>query len=230
METKLGYLLAIGLGLCCHQKTEAQNRHYGGLFPTLDHSGQFSEKWSYHSYNFAAYLPNTPFTGGSGIFYIYTEDGLNYSINDYMTVSSAYVYERQRPIEASARNEHRVHQQLDYTRPVNEKVALQLRLRTDERFLRNAGENRYRFVFRSRLLVGAKYQLSETYYLKAYSEQFFEEVKYNENWSALQFGIELNENNRIETGYLHVGWIYNEANNWLHQHYLQITWVNQLKF
>jgi len=36
--------------------------------------------------------------------------------------------------------------------------------------------------------------------------------------------------NAIEFGYLFVGWINDNQNNWFNQHYLQTTWVIKLNF
>ena len=66
-----------------------------------------------------------------------------------------------------------------------------------------------------------------------YSEAFFntsKSFKFDENWTALQLGIKLNERNSIEAGLLFVGWINNAQNDWLNQYYLQTTWVSQLDF
>ena len=69
----------------------------------------------------------------------------------------------------------------------------------------------------------------------SYTEFFFNttsgaKFQFNENWSAFQLGYKINPKNAIELGYLYVGWIYNDQNDWFNQHYLQVTWVSKFDF
>lgn len=212
-----------------------QDVNYLGFFPTIDHSGVLTEKLSYNSYNFAALKLLGSIEDKSRVFYAYTENGLTYQIFSKLSFSNAYVYERQETFEKNARNEHRLFQQLTYRTPLNPKLELKFRLRFDERFIQNNMTSKFEFSHRLRKLAGLKYDFNQSVYAFLYSEFFFNTTKgagyqFNENWSALQLGVNLNEKNSIEFGYLYVGWIYNQANDWLHQHYLQTTWVNKLNF
>jgi len=211
----------------------SQHRTYFGTFPTIDHSGKLSEKWSYNSYNFAAIKPYTSDQDKSRVFFLYTENGVSYSLSDRWTFTNSYVYERQEPFENIARNEHRLFQQVTYEDTLNASTKTKIRIRFDERFIQDVETRDYNFSHRLRFLLGFSKEISDKLYGFVYSEVFFgtsEAFKFNENWSALQLGYRLNERNSLEFGYLYVGWIYNAQNQWLHQHYMQTTWVNKLNF
>lgn len=210
--------------------THSQNITYLGIFPTIDHSGTLADNWSYNSYNFAAINLNASNDDRARLFYVYTENGIHYQWNDW-TFSNAYVYERQEVFADYARNEHRIFQQITYKKPLKDTWELKFRLRFDERFIQNVATREFNFSHRLRILIGAKYSFNDSWYTFAYTETFFNtssQFQYNENWSALQMGYNFNERNSLEFGYLYVGWIYNAQNNWLHQNYLQLTWVNKL--
>lgn len=225
------FLLTILLGRI--YTSVSQDIHYSGVFPTIDHSGILSEKWSYNSYNFAAIKPYGSTSDKARTLYVYFENGVSYHLTPYLSITNAYVYERQETFEKNARNEHRIFQQITYQSPLTNKWGIKLRARFDERFIQDVVSKEYDFYHRLRALVGLEYILSKKIYVFGYSEYFFDTTKnsrfkFNENWSALQFGYRFNEKNSIEFGYLYVGWIRNALNNWLHQHYLQLTWVNRL--
>ncbi len=211
---------------------KSQNINYSGIFPTLDHSGQLTDNWSYNSYNFAAINLNTSNNDRARFFYVYTENGLHYQLKNW-TFSNLYVYERQEVFANYARNEHRLFQQITYKKPVKDAWELKFRLRFDERFIQNVISREFNFSHRLRFLLGTKYNVNDSWYAFAYTEAFLNtsnKFQYNENWSALQLGYNFNERNSLELGYLYVGWIYNAQNNWLHQNYLQLTWVNKVNF
>ena len=68
-----------------------------------------------------------------------------------------------------------------------------------------------------------------------YSEFFFNTTEgsnnfFEENWSAFQLGIPINDWSSLEVGPLYVGWINNAQKDWLHQFYLQFTWATSLDF
>lgn len=212
----------------------AQNVSIGGIFPTIDHSGELSKRWSYNSYLFAAIKPYRSNEGNARPLYLYGEFGLSYLLADNLWLTGSYVYERQQPFETNARNEHRLFQQITFKLPLN-RFNIKQRLRFDERFIENISTDQFEFSHRLRYLLGATYDLSDEFYLMSYTEFFFNTTsganfQFNENWSAFQLGYKFNKNNSIEFGYLFVGWIYNNQNNWFNQHYLQTTWVNKLNF
>lgn len=212
----------------------AQSISIGGIFPTIDHSGKLSERWSYNSYLFGAIKPYSSSEGNARPLYYYGEFGLSYLLTDNLWLTGSYVYERQEPFESIARNEHRLFQQLTYKLPLN-RFNIKQRLRFDERFIENINTDQFEFSHRLRYLLGATYDLSDEFYLMSYTEFFFNTMagahfQFNENWSALQLGYKINERSSFEFGYLYVGWIYNNQNDWFNQHYFQATWVSKLDF
>lgn len=218
----------------CFKNTQAQNTSVAGIFTTIDHSGELSARFSYNSYLFGTIKPYASLEGPARALYLYAENGLSYQMTNKLSFTNSYVYERQRPFETTARNEHRLFQQLTLKLPFN-KYLLKQRLRFDERFIQNTLTNTTDFSHRLRYLIGASCDLNKNTYLMTYSEFFFNTTRgasfqFNENWSALQIGYHLNRNNTLEFGYLFVGWINDNQNNWFNQHYLQTTWVSKLNF
>lgn len=212
--------------------TIAQNTTTAGFFLTIDHSGELSNRFSYNSYLFGAIKPYSSTEGNARVLYLYAENGLSYKITDKLAFTNSYVYERQQPFETIARNEHRLFQQLTLKLPFN-KFSLKQRLRFDERFIQNTQTNSFDFSHRLRYLLGGSYEFNDNWYLITYSELFFNttekaKFQFNENWTALQIGYNINEKNTIEFGYLFVGWLNDGQKNWFNQHYLQITWVSKL--
>lgn len=167
----------------------AQNTSVIGFFPTIDHSGELSNRFSYNSYLFGAIKPYSSSEGAARALYIYTESGLSYKITDKLSFTNSYVYERQQPFENNARNEHRLFQQLTLKLPFN-KFSLKQRIRFDERFIQNNQTNSFDFSHRLRYLLGGNFEFNDKWYLMTYSEFFFNTTKgakfqFNENWSAL---------------------------------------------
>lgn len=216
----------------------SQNINYFGLFPTLDLGGKISDKWGYNVYLFDAIKPYNSTTNQAEdknrSLYIYGEAGLSYNITDKLSITAAYVHERQNPFSSNYRVENRLFQQLTLKLPFG-KTELKQRLRFDERFVQNRTTGETPFTHRLRYLIGIKHPLTNKMYVTAYSEAFFnttqgKSFKFDENWSALQLGFKVNDKNSIEAGLLFVGWINNSKNDWLNQFYLQTTWVSQLNF
>lgn len=228
------WLSLVVTSLMFYFSVSAQNISIGGIFPTIDHSGKISERWSYNSYLFGAIKPYASSEGNARPLYFYGEFGLSYLLIDNLWLTGSYVYERQEPFETIARNEHRLFQQLTYKLPLN-RFNIKQRLRFDERFIENINTDQFEFSHRIRYLLGATYDLNDEFYLMSYTEFFFNTMagahfQFNENWSAFQLGYKINERNTVEFGYLYVGWIYNNQNDWFNQHYLQATWVSKLDF
>ena len=227
-------ILIVVFSIFCVKNILAQNTTIAGFFPTIDHSGALSNCFSYNSYLFGAIKPYSSTEGSSRALYLYAENGLSYKITDKLSFTNSYVYERQQPFETNARNEHRLFQQLTLKLPFN-KFSLKQRLRFDERFIQNIQTNSFDFSHRLRYLLGGSFEFNDNWYLMTYSEFFFNTTKgakfqFNENWTALQIGYNINKKNAIEFGYLFVGWINDNQNNWFNQHYLQTTWVIKLNF
>jgi hypothetical protein len=236
MKMKFMLLLCV---IISNLHLSAQNINYFGLFPTIDHGGKLSNRWSYNVYLFDAIKPYTStensFRDESRSFYIYGEGGISYQLTPKLSITGAYVFERQNPFKDYWRNEHRAFQQLTYKTQVG-KGEGKLRLRFDERFKRLFFEDKASFSHRARALAGYKRKiLNDKYYLMMYSEFFFNTTEgssnfFEENWSACQLGIPINDWSSLEVGPLYVGWINNAQKDWLHQFYLQITWATSLDF
>lgn len=217
----------------------AQNTTYFGLFPTIDHSASISRLFEYNVYLFDAIKPYSTDEGDmrdeARSLYAYGEAGLTVKLGKYLAFTNSYVYERQQPFRDDYRNEHRLFQQLTCNEDVG-RFRFKQRLRFDERFIENRETGKSPFTHRLRLLMGLRYELNEKgTYFTGYTEFFLNTmpgsvVVYNENWSAAQIGFSLNSNNYVECGLLYVGWAINNNPDWLHQNYLQITWVNRLDF
>ncbi len=229
MKTKLLIILSI-LAI----NVNAQNINYVGIFPTIDQSIKYNEKWSSYAYLFTAIKPYNSReinqADKARFLSTYAELGVNYQINSKLSATASYVYQRSEPFETNYTNENRIFQQLTLKLPFN-KFELKQRLRFDERFIQNQLTNQTNFKHRLRYLIGGKYTVTEKYYLTGYVELFFDtkkQFKYSENWSAAQIGYKINKNHSFEFGYLFTGWIRNNNNDWLNQNYLQITWVNQI--
>lgn len=126
---------------------DAQNVTVGGFFPTLDLSQEWSSRFSYNVYLFGAIKPFTTTEGPRRALYLYAENGISFKITDKLTFTNSYVYERQRPFETNARNEHRLFQQLTLKLAFH-KFALKQRLRFDERFIQNHLTNSFDFSHR----------------------------------------------------------------------------------
>lgn len=211
----------------------AQNIRYVGIFPTLDASGVLSEKLGYNVYLFGAVKPyestEKALRDPARLFIGYGEAGISYPLLSNITASLSYVYERQNVFESNYRNENRGFAQLTWSKAYK-KVKPKLRVRYDARFVQNRVTGETPFTNRLRFLGGLSYPLSKHLYFTGYSEFFFNTTSrasadYEENWSAIQLGRKLNTNHAVEFGYLYVGWKLNPQNEWIHQHYLQLTWV-----
>ena len=222
----------------CSSAFSQANLNYAGIFPTIDHSGKLSEKWSYNAYLFAAAKPyghtnQWNLKDKARLLYAYSETGISYNITSKLSATASYVYERQNPFEENYRNENRLFQQLTLKLPLKKEFELKQRLRFDERFIGNRLTGKSEFSHRLRYLIGAKKPLNDSWYVTGYTEFFFGtsgKVQFNENWSALQAGYAFNNIHSVEFGFLYVGWIYNNTNNWFNQYYLQMTWVSNLDF
>ncbi len=229
---------SLALLLATQTPVTGQNVNYVGWFPTLDHSAKLAPRWGYNVYIFDAIKPYNSTvnaeTDEARSLYAYVEAGVTYNLTSRLSATASYVYERQNPFRDDYRIENRLFQQLTLKLPVGKNAELKQRLRFDERFIQNRTTGETPFTHRLRYLIGIKQPFAnDQYYFMGYTEVFFNtsnSFKFDENWTAAQLGIKLNERNSIEAGLLFVGWIYNDQNNWLNQFYLQTTWVNQLDF
>ena len=229
------YILLFSFVFLANLAAQSQNINYYGWFPTIDLSGKLTNRFSYNLYLFDAikFYSNNNNQDKAKSFYLYGEAGLSYNLSSKLSFTAAYVHERQNPFLTNFRSENRFFQQATLKLPIG-KAELKQRLRFDERFIQNRSTGETPFTHRLRYLIGIKRPIvAEKLYFMAYSEAFFNtsnSFQFNENWSAMQLGVHLNRKNSLEMGLLYVGWINNAANDWLHQYYLQTTWVLQLDF
>lgn len=208
----------------------AQNVNSFGLFPTIDHSGDLSEKFSYNVYLFDAITLGDDSNGAlpTGSFYLYGEAGLSYKLTSRWSVTASYVHEGQNPFRDEYRVENRAFQQLTYKHSFP-RLEWKHRLRFDERFIQDRTTGETNFSGRLRYLMGVKWPTDTRAYFMGYVEPFFntsQDFTYEENWSAAQFGYKFNDTHGIEAGLLLVNW--KMPYGWLNQWYFQATWVSHI--
>ena len=209
--------------------------NYAGFFPTLDHTGNISKKFSYGVYAFGAFpFINMQYRGNVPAFLLfYTETSLTYKINKNFSFTTAYVYQKESPIYQYFINENRMHFQVQHTGKIKF-TEFKQRIRSDNRFLKAWNENSSTYAHRIRYLTGFKFPMSKKssdLYCSTYTEMFFntpskKEFVFAENWTSLAFGFKLNDINSIEVGPLFITW--KNQNIWWNQYYLQATWVSKL--
>jgi hypothetical protein len=208
----------------------AQNLHYGGVFPTIDHSGDLTSKLGYGLYYFAA-LPladlEDPEIGRDANFLLfYSEQSLSYSFNKHFSLTGSYVYQRANVLESYYVNENRFYVQAKYKHSLS-KLNLAHRLRFDGRFIQAPYSHTTTYTHRARYLIGLDVPIKtkkENLYFTAYEELFFSTVSgadpvYEENWAYAALGIKLNEKNKIEPGILYIRWSIGKP-YWFDQYYL----------
>lgn len=220
------------VAMLLHAVAIGQDASLSGLFPTIDHSGDLSKRWSYDLYLFDALKTGDDGTEGasipSGSFYAYAELGGTYKLAERWYGTAAYVHEQQFPFESTARIEHRLFQQITFKGP-RERWDAKLRLRFDERWIRAHDADASIFSSRLRLLGGLKWPNDSRAYFTGYFEGFLTttgDLSYDETWATAQGGYKLGEHNAIEAGLLYIDW--RMPYGWLHQYYLQVTWVSRL--
>ena len=217
--------------------TNAQNINVGGVFPTIDHSGNITSKLNYSLYYFGAFpLVNfdKPDISKDSYFHLfYSEQAISYKLTDKFSVTGSYVYQRANAVYDNYVNENRFYVQAKYKHTVK-KINLTHRLRFDGRFIHNRFTNETPFTHRVRYLIGLDVPIKEKLYFTTYEEVFFNTSQnagtvYDENWAYAALGKKLNENNKLEAGILYVTWNIGK-NNWFNQYYFQLTWINSINF
>lgn len=214
---------------------KAQNINVGGVFPTIDHSGELTSKLEYGLYYFAA-LPlfnfnQTEFDPHFNL--LYAEQALTYKKSERLSFTASYVYQRSDVVYDNYANENRLYLQAKYKHAIK-KVNVTHRLRVDGRFIHNRTTDKTPFTHRARYLIGMDVPINTSLYFTAYEEGFFNTFKnasavYAENWAYAALGKKLNTKNKIEVGVLYITW--NLApKSWFNQYYLQLTWINHLDF
>jgi hypothetical protein len=219
-------------GLMIGLTSNAQNAATYGLFPTIDHSADLSARWSYNIYLFDAIKTgddgSANATVPNGNFYAYAELGGTYKLAKRWYATASYVHERQSPFEPNERIENRLFQQITFKGPQG-RFDAKLRLRFDERWIRTYDADASTFSSRLRLLGGLTWPNDKRTYLTGYFEGFLTtsgDLSYDETWATMQAGLKLGEHNAIEAGLLYIDW--RMPYGWMHQYYLQVTWVSKV--
>ncbi|MBS1569896.1 MAG: DUF2490 domain-containing protein [Bacteroidetes bacterium] len=172
----------------------AQEGTLYGAFPTIDHSGDLSDRWSYNAYLFDAIKlgddGGTSTAIGNGSFYPYAEGGISYKPVKPLSLTMAYMHERQFSFQEGERIEHRIFQQLTYKLRAD-RYEMKFRARFDERWIHFAEGGSTTFSHRLRLLAGLKYPADARTYFTGYFEGFLtssNDFSYDEMWSTVPGG------------------------------------------
>ena len=217
--------------------TKSQSLYYGGAFPTIDHSGDISNKFGYGLYYFGAFplvnfnKPNI--SKDANFLLFYSEQSLSYKLTDKFTLTGSYVFQRSNAVYNNYVNENRFYVQAKYKHAIKN-IKLTHRLRFDGRFIQNRAINETPFTNRVRYLIGIEIPINDKLYFTAYEEAFFNTFKnasviYSENWANASIGGKINSNNRIEVGLLYITWN-TDVGSWFNQYYAQVTWISHLDF
>lgn len=216
---------------------QAQSLFYGGIFPTLDHSATLSNKWGYSLYYFGAFplanLQKPDVSKDANFLLFYSEQALTFSLNNKISFTGSYVYQRANAVYDTYVNENRFYAQTTFRHKIKS-ISIKHRFRFDGRFIENRITNTSPFTHRARYLIGASGPVNEKLYFTLYEEAFFNTYAnagafYGENWAYAAIGVKLNKCNKIEAGPLYITWN-TGGNNWFNQYYLQLTWVSNLDF
>ncbi len=216
----------------------AQSLHYAGAFPTIDHSGDLTNKLRYGLYYFAAFpivnLDKPNMGKDANFLLFYSEQSLSFKAGKHFFFTGSYVYQRANAVYENYVNENRIYVQGKYKHSIN-KMDLAHRVRFDLRFIQNRVTDKTPLTHRARYLLGFDVPIKskrENLYFTAYEELFFSTVSraapvYEENWAYAALGIKLNEKNKIEPGILYITWNIGKT-NWFNQYYFQLTWISHL--
>jgi hypothetical protein len=230
-------ILAAGFLIVSTTCFNAQSIYIGGVFPTIDHSADLSNKWGYSLYYFSAFplvsLSKPDFSKDGYFNLFYSEQALSYKVSNRLSLTGSYVYQRANAVYDNYVNENRFYAQAKYKHSLG-KLNFTHRLRFDGRFIQNRITNETPFTHRLRYLLGMDAPISEKLYFTMYEEAFFNtfanaSAVYGENWAYAAIGKKLNEKNKIEVGILYITWNIG-GSNWFNQYYLQLTWINHLDF
>lgn len=220
--------------------SHSQSLHYTGVFPTIDHSGDLSNKLGYGLYYFAAFpmrnVIEPDMKKDFNFLLFYSEQSLTFNASKKLSFTGSYVYQRANAVYDNYVNENRFHIQAKYKHTLKN-LNIAHRVRFDGRFIQNRVTNQTPFTHRVRYLFGLDVPLktkNESAYFVMYQEFFFSTVSgakpvYEENWAYASIGVKINEVHKIEPGLLYITW-YNGNNAWFNQYYFQLTWISHLNF
>lgn len=233
-------MFATGLIIIITANVGAQSINHAGLFPTIIHSGTLSDKWGYSLYYFgAANLYNDVVNNQqdkANLFILYSEQAISYNLGKGWSLAGSYVYERQRPLANTYRNENRLYVQATYQHMAG-RSGLKQRLRFDGRFIQNRTTGETPFTHRLRYLTGITTPLGkkEKYYFTAYNEFFFDTHKganptYSEDWAYAAIGYKTAKAGTIEAGPLYIFWVIDNMNTRKNMYYMQLSWITHIDY
>lgn len=216
------------------QWSYGQTHHIGGIFPTIDLKYKLSNSFEIESYSFVSYFPSsqtfdsTNYPAHAGA--LYTEFDFTYNVSEQFSLTGSYTYERANPFESNYRNENRIWLQATLKSKVN-KLEIKNRVRYDLRFIQNRTTNQTDYLPRLRYLFGLSHPLQKNdnpILLTFYNEAFFNTFSgsspfYAENWGNVGLKYPVTKKMAVELGYLNISWIVDDNNNWLSQHFGQVT-------
>src|SRR5688572_33147269 len=108
----LSALLLIGL------LSRSQNLFYTGAFPTIDHSGDLTNKLGYGLYYFAAFpirnIVEHDIKKDFNFLLFYSEQSLTFSASKKLSFTGSYVYQRANAVYDNYVNENRFYVQAKY--------------------------------------------------------------------------------------------------------------------
>lgn len=223
----IGLLLLAG-------KAFGQTHHIIGTFPTLDLKYTFSPKFEVESYHFLSYFPQSKtiddITYPAHSSALYTELDFTYNLNPNLGITASYTYERVSPFESNYRNENRLWLQASL-KSKTDQLEIKNRLRYDFRFIQNRSTGEVDYLPRVRYFLGLAHPIQKKenpLVLSVYNEAFFNTFSgaspfYAENWASLGIKQGITDKMALEYAYLNISWLRDNANNWLSQHYAQIT-------
>jgi len=231
------YKLLINTIILFNLQAQSQSTYVGGVFPTVNHSGNLSNKVGYGLYYFASSplfnFNKLNISKDANFLLFYAEQSISYKLTDKLSLTGSYVYQRSNVVSQNYTNENRFYVQATYKHSVK-KVNLKYRLRFDGRFIQDRVINETPSTNRLRILIGFNVPINEKLYFTAYEEAFFNAFKntsaiYGENWEYAAIGRKINNRNKIEAGILYITWN-TGINSWFNQYYAQVTWISHLDF
>ena len=139
-----------------NSRLHSQSIHYAGLFPTVDHSADITDKLGYSIYYFGAFplmnISKPDISKDFNFLLFYSEQALTYNLNKKLSFTGSYVYQRANVIYNDYVNENRFYLQAAYKHSI-QNFNLKHRFRFDGRFIQNRLSNTAPFTHRVRYFI-----------------------------------------------------------------------------
>ena len=216
-----------------------QSLSFYGIIPSISLSKDISEKYRFNLFTsttidaFSREISNINYP--SSDLQIYIQPNLIIRPNKPFVYTMSYTYQRNNPFNSSFVNEHRIWQQVTYTKQFDE-LRWTNRFRIDERFIENKSTVKYPFSTRLRYQIGFSSPIFQKKcnnrppYFLAYNEFYLslfgaKNAWYSENWTYAGIGFTLSDKTRLEVGYLFQTLVRDQAKDLRFLHLCQINWV-----